>query len=394
MKRLLPASLAILFCVAHPTRGRCQSSAPREQRYDAAARPPSTWAIDTSAALRIGGGADSHTEFSHIVGAVRLSDGRVFIADEATSELRLFSANGAFIKNVGRRGRGPGEYEGISYLYRSADTVIVHDRVGRLQVFGPDGTLLRAHERPTFSGHSMSYWPGMLGDGSGIVQGVDPTVEMTGDRATQTGTLGIVAAGANDAKPLVSIPVFERVKRNGAPVGLFLGATAKVVVFADRVCAGYSLTWDVRCYLPSGTQVSRTIRAVQPGPVTDADKTEYKQAYVAAMKNTPPAQAREAAERLQFADTRSAFGRFVAGATGELWVGEFVVLESIIAGRRGTVAPSRPTRWTVLGRDGAWVAEVSLPARFSLLDAGRNYVAGIQADTDDVESLVVYRLRR
>jgi hypothetical protein len=63
-------------------------------------------------------------------------------------------------------------------------------------------------------------------------------------------------------------------------------------------------------------------------------------------------------------------------------------------GRRGTATPDKPTTWTVLGADGTWTADVILPPRFSLLDAGRDYVAGIELDADDVESVVVYPLRR
>ena len=80
--------------------------------------------------------------------------------------------------------------------------------------------------------------------------------------------------------------------------------------------------------------------------------------------------------------------------TGELWVGPFVVLESFVPGRRGTVIPDQPTTWSVLATDGTWTADVELPARFSLLDAGRDYVAGVELDADDEETVVVYRLRR
>ncbi len=69
-------------------------------------------------------------------------------------------------------------------------------------------------------------------------------------------------------------------------------------------------------------------------------------------------------------------------------------LESFVPGRNGTVIPEKPTTWTVVGTDGSWVADVVLPARFSLLDAGRDYVAGVELDEDDVESVVVYRLKR
>jgi hypothetical protein len=151
----------------------------------------------------------------------------------------------------------------------------------------------------------------------------------------------------------------------------------------------------VRCFDRTGTLATRTIRDVDPGNVTPADIAEFRKAYAAAAPRTmAPAQLQQNMSGLQFAEKRSAFGRFVPSTAGEVWVGEFVVLESLIPGRIGTATPEKPTTWNVIGKDGMWIADVKLPARFALLDAGPDYVAGIELDADDVESVVVYRLMK
>lgn len=192
------------------------------------------------------------------------------------------------------------------------------------------------------------------------------------------------------AKAFTQIPAYERVGR----AALFLGGVSRVAVMGERVCAGYTIRWEIQCFDRTGKLISRTSRDVDPGRVTDADKEEFKKGYIVANKAQPPDRVNAAAQMFKFADRRSAFGRLVPSTTGELWVGEFVVLESFVPGRRGTVTPDKPTTWSVLGTDGSWMANVTLPARFSLLDVGRDYVAGIELDTDDVESVVVYRLRQ
>jgi hypothetical protein len=48
----------------------------------------------------------------------------------------------------------------------------------------------------------------------------------------------------------------------------------------------------------------------------------------------------------------------------------------------------------VFAFDGAWIADVKLPPRFAPLDFGRDYVAGVAFDADDVERIVVWGLRR
>lgn len=371
------------------------SAGARIVRYGPRDRPRARWTVERKL-LSIGGSAGTGpTEFSQVLGVARMSDGKVVMANGGSTELRVFSATGEFIRSIGRKGLGPGEFDGILLMLRSADTLVVHDRQSRLQIYLADGTLLRSYTRPQFQEHGVSSWPGMLSDGSGVVQGMDPITDSTSDQVTATATLGIKSPTGTEARAFTQIPVFERVRRGGRSVALFLGAVSRVAVMGERVCAGYAIRWEVQCFDRRGRLMSRTVRDVEPGRVTEADKEEFRRGYAAANVLQPPDKVKAALQMFQFADRRSAFGRFVpASPTGELWVGEFVVLESFVPGRRGTVIPEKPTTWSVLGPDGSWVADVVLPARFSLLDAGRDYVAGVELDQDDVESVVVYRLKR
>lgn len=371
------------------------SAGARLIRYDARAQPRAKWTVEPRPLVRIGGAdGEGPTELAQVLGVARISDGRIVIADGGSTELRVFSSTGEFIRAIGRAGRGPGEFDGILFMLRSADSLVVHDRSSRLQVYGADGTLLRSYPRPLFPGRGISSWPGVLSDGSGILQGVDPVTDSTSDNVTATASLGIVPPQGHEARAFTRIPVFERVRRNGRSVGLFLGAVSRVAVMGERVCSGYAIRWEVQCFDRTGKLISRTSRDVNPGRVTDDDKEVFRKGYTAANKTQPPDRVKAAVMQIQFADQRSAFGRFVPSPTGELWIGEFVVLESFVPGRRGTVIPEKPTTWSVLARDGTWAADVVLPARFSLLDAGQDYVAGIELDEDDVETVVVYRLRR
>ena len=139
---------------------------------------------------------------------------------------------------------------------------------------------------------------------------------------------------------------------------------------------------------------TRTIRSTSPGPVTEDDRRVFREGFLRANRGVPHAQVEATVRSFPFANRRSAYGRFVPATTGELWVGEFVISEEVFLGRTGLGSPDVPTRWSVLAPDGRWVADVTLPAHFALLDAGEDYVAGVLRDDDDVESVVVYRLRR
>lgn len=371
------------------------SAGARVISYRRADRPRSTWSVGPKALVRIGGASGTGpTELAQVLGVARLGDGRVVIADGGSTELRVFGADGSFIRAIGRKGLGPGEFDGILFMLRSQDTLVVHDRQSRLQIYTADGTLLRTWPRPVFPGRGINSWHGILSDGTGVVQGVDPVTDTVSERSTATASLGLVPAGGTTVTAFATIPVFERVRRGGTSVGLFLGAVSRAAVMGERVCTGYTIRWEVRCFDRRGRLQSRTTRDVSPGAVTEADREEFRRGYLAANRSQPLERVQASIRMLQFADERSAFGRFVPSPTGELWIGEFVVLESFVPGRRGTVIPPKPTTWSVLGADGRWVANVVLPARFSLLDAGRDYVAGIELDEDDVETVVVYPLTR
>jgi hypothetical protein len=398
LRRCLPMATAIVTMLAADVSAQqvTDSAGTRIIAYPANARPPARWTVEGKPLVRIGGAAgEGPTELAQVLGVARLADGRIVIADGGSTELRVFSPTGEFLRAIGRRGQGPGEFDGILLMLRSADTLVVHDRTSRLQIYNGDGTLLRSWPRPLFPGRGVSSWPGMLGDGSGVVQGMDPVTDSTSDNVTATASLGLVPPAGNAARAFTQVPVFERVRRNGKPVGgLFLGAVSRVAVMGDRLCSGYAIRWEFRCFDRTGRLISSIRRDVTPGRVTEADKDEFKRGYTAANKAQPPERVRAALQMFEFAERRSAFGRVVPSPTGELWVGPFVVLESFVPGRRGTVIPPTPTTWSVLGRDGLWVADVELPARFSLLDAGRDYIAGIELDADDVETVVIYPLRR
>jgi hypothetical protein len=51
-----------------------------------------------------------------------------------------------------------------------------------------------------------------------------------------------------------------------------------------------------------------------------------------------------------------------------------------------------PSIWDVLDPNGRWLCTVSLPARFTPVEIGSDYVAGLARDEDDVEQVRVYRL--
>ncbi|HEX6644944.1 MAG TPA: 6-bladed beta-propeller [Gemmatimonadales bacterium] len=125
----------IVQAIAAGTIVACAEGAPKAARAHA-------WTVTAEPALRIGVAEGSPALELHRAGdAVRLADGRIVIANTGTSELRIFDSTGSHLRTIGRRGNGPGEYQGaLALTVVGADSLVVHDGGnGRFTILGDAG---------------------------------------------------------------------------------------------------------------------------------------------------------------------------------------------------------------------------------------------------------------
>ncbi|TVP55872.1 MAG: 6-bladed beta-propeller, partial [Gemmatimonadales bacterium] len=74
------------------------------------------------------------------------SEGRIYVADRQAAEVRVFDRDGRFLRVIGSRGDGPGEYQQPDHLrITSNDEIVVRDQQGgRFVVFSTSGEYLRS----------------------------------------------------------------------------------------------------------------------------------------------------------------------------------------------------------------------------------------------------------
>jgi hypothetical protein len=104
------------------------------------------WIVGAKPLTAIGtaeGSADQ--ELANVSGAHRMVDGRVVIANGKPLELRIYNARGVLLSRVGRKGGGPGEFQGrLDLLPAGGDSLLIFDQGSqRTLLFGIDGKLLR-----------------------------------------------------------------------------------------------------------------------------------------------------------------------------------------------------------------------------------------------------------
>lgn len=306
----------------------------------------------------------SHAQVARDSAGVRLADGRIAVANGASNEIRLFSRDGQFVQAFGRAGSGPGEFRRIIRLLRRGDTLVGVDGDSRAHDFEPAGRLARSL-RPARRAGSRN--PRRIGLGAGSMSYV-----------------------------LVTVPGYRTSPINGTPARQLLDAEGVVAASDSNVCAGYSDRLVITCYGPTGRARLRINHDVAPRAIREDERAMVRQAYLDVNRDAPAAVRQQMASAVRdfpFASTAPVFSRLVFGADGGPWVSPFDPGYGL-PGPGAPLSPTTPQTWSVFAPDGAWSAEVTLPAPFVPFEFGRDYLVGVAFDDDDVERVVVWGLRR
>ncbi len=323
---------------------------------------------------------------TRVRGAVRLGTGAIVLADFGSNQVRWYDSTGGFLRAVGRKGGGPGEFDAILGLWRlPGDSVVVFDfGNARMTVLGPDGELGRIY-RPE-QHRALARPVGPFADGSFLVRsqwaGVEtPKAEGVHRgrvlflRWTPTGEIGDTLVERPGAvryhgrlmdRDLQASPPFTD------PTG-FAVATAD-----DRWYYGALDRFEIEVYTPGGDLRRLIRRDVPPRPVTAGHEEEWRR-YVREEFSFMPAAVQGWYLNLPFPETLPAHGAILPDAEGNLWVAAYSLEEE-------------PARWSVFDADGRFLGTVATPAGGTLTDVGADYVLGVWRDELDVERVRLYRL--
>ncbi len=87
-------------------------------------------------------------QLHRVSGSVRLEDGKILVVNAGSRELRLFEADGSYLRTFGRDGEGPGEFRNPAKIRKLApDSILVWDEsLLRISFFDATGTFLGARQ--------------------------------------------------------------------------------------------------------------------------------------------------------------------------------------------------------------------------------------------------------
>lgn len=376
---------------------------------------PAEWVMAAQPSVDIGGTAgDPLTDMGQIVGVVRLEDGRLVVANGQGPDVRYFDAAGAHLVTAGRRGAGPGEYQAMAGLLRvGGDSVVVADMMTRrMTVLSPAGATARDYTLggrggmdiegtgPGVGSVSLAIPLGAFADGTvlGMVQafriGTAPAGAYRDSAAyvlfAPDGTAG------DTALKLPGVEMEQSVLRFGGqevftPSPVPLGRITAVATGPDRIAVALNDRYEIEVHDAAGRLLTLIRVAQAPVPITEVDKAANRQEQLDALKSTPGiagmpevimAQMRKRVEEATYPATYPYITELRFDPDGNLWAGEVQ--------QAGTTV----RRYAVFDPSGALIARVAMPDRYQPFWVGRDAVAGVWKDPDDVEHVRVYPLAR
>lgn len=350
------------------------------------------WALKTGPELQVGAKNGGAAGPFHIARAELLGGGRLVVGLRERNEVRLYDSSGAFVRSIGRRGRGLGEFRSfVGPWVLRGDRIAVYDPAARrVSVFDTSGEVQRTTSYSRrYSDSTAAYLQIM-----GFVQG-GAALGIVGLPPPRT-RLGVTRPNIG----LVLLDITEQTSKN---LGLYLGqeihigtassdfqplsrppfAFATLAVACNGVIAiADNAAYEIRLMNSEGRLKAIIHAAVDPELVADADF--HGIATEAARAAGRTAEVSDAEVRMVRARSSHAqmpiLHALLLDHANRLWVEEFA-------------RPSERTRRvSVYSAEGLLLGAFELPTNLDLLSADRDRLVVREQLDSRSEVVRLYRL--
>lgn len=334
---------------------------------------------------------DPSYRLARVVGATRLEDSTVVVADGGTQELRWFDQSGRFLRSAG----GRNVFASLEWIARlGSSSVIVFDFGSlRLSVYNAAGEIEQAGTlvvtfqaspssvKGVFSDSSVlavrdvrSWAPAMIRSGTtpdGLVRG--PTAAF---RYTISGGFVNTVGNYPGAQRIFSKGQSRFVQVTAPP----FGRTTVFAVKNSHFYVGTQDEYELRVYDMSG-QLTTIVRLERENaPTTEADIDRYKRARLAGVHERQRQDREMELDGLPYPETMPAFGSIEVDAAGNLWVAD-----------ARPFGDERPI-WTVFDAEHRMLGTVETPRGLTIHEIGHDYILGSLVGENGVHRVQMYRL--
>lgn len=346
------------------------------------------WSLDPDPMFELNGmSEDTRYALSEVVGGVRLPDGSVVVADRIANGLKLFSPDGEFIREVGGKGQGPGEYEFIRGMGHCADgAVSAFDLHWGLKVYDPELNLLEERRSSTSEAGRSPYQLACNSAGYELATGWGTSgtqlkegyhVAMAPILLTSRGEI-IHDFGERLSSERVG---YLAPDGQGGSVGPHpFGRQTSVAIGPGRAYLGSASDYLIEVYDLVGNPLPSITWTGPPREINRRHLAAFLEEQLASRPEEAHPRIRTSVRDLPELELFPAYDQLLLDQSGNLWVRYF------------PQPGGNATDWVIFDEDGVKVGELSLPRRATLLEAGDDYVLVSEPDDFDVPNVRVYRL--
>jgi hypothetical protein len=329
------------------------------------------------------------------------SNGRIYVLDAQAQQIRVYSADGVYEQTIGRRGSGPGELLGATFvLMAPGDTLVVPDLQNlRISRYAPDGTSLGSSPiNLQQNGVPLVF----AGTPSGALIRQEREFSFPGQPEIEDPQDAIVvfAADGTVEDTLMTFPAGETIRLGGSggPEFKFFSPEPTWAV-SDDMKLYFAVNDDYRIGVYSAAgELERVIKMpFERRLVADRDKEALVSFLEEAWANAgvPPEAITQLKTRIDFGEYYPAFASMRAGPEGTVWVQHAQAPSQLSDEEFENYNPLEDAggpEWDVFDGAGHYLGVVTLPARFAprLIVGDRIY--GVWRDDLDVQYVMRMRV--
>ena len=335
---------------------------------------------------RMGDSEDDDVQFGYIHDVEVDSKGITYVVNFKYPAIQTFSETGIFLREIGRPGQGPGEFNEVHSVYvDDADTVFVWDWVEqRITVFSPDDyhvvdvVQVPWGPRTTFPSVFIGAAPEAHGFGYGypIRDGIDIQATRGLDIYWVDRQQGL----APDQMPLTELPDMSALydeRRDGSFKLWWKPFEGRIESNMSKQGLLYLAQGDSSFIALSSADrtVQDTIRwHHDPIPVTPIDIEDVERGK--------PRRWKRVMRNAGYSETKPAFQNFVVDDLNRVWI------------QPSAAYGQTMITWLILDSKGAQVATVDLPANIELRAVRDDRAYGVLRTDDGVKVLIAYDIQR
>jgi hypothetical protein len=359
------------------------------------------WHVGDAPALVVGTAPSDPAHQLFGVYAAVIHDSTIVVANNGTSELRVFDLRGSSLAVLGGAGEGPGELDGLRGVHACSDGRLLAVELRRVSIVSATGDFLRTVRLAPDLVPTPGYAVGVPADCGAIILERGAATDLPATTAVYQQEVLLtwvpLDGGAAEVIATVAGPDLVNVPAAGRtiPQRLPWGRAPTYAVGADVIFVGTSDTSEIRVFGRTG--LARIIRwPARRKRVGERDRDLFVEQLAAEIGED----GRRAAllptleGYSHVPEYKPAYVRLLYDPAGYLWVREYQDAVGWLRSGWEVDRDGERERWWIFDRTGRWLGSVQVPPSLRVLNIQADYLLAIAFDVHDVERLQLHPIVR